>query len=163
MVLLSPLRLRLFPWILLLAAVILFVFHGMACAAGDPLSTAQASVDGGIGLVTTYGPVLSSMYLLYQLASRLVAKYAGSSWFAKGKRLAIATGVLGVVGATLQVQVAGSPWNVIALAGIAAIFKLLTPTVPPSPPSTSSTPSTPNAPGVPAVPPPSAPIVPVTG
>ena len=160
MSLLSSQRLRFLPWILLIAGVILFVFHGMACAAGDPLGTAQASVDGGIGLVTTYGPVLSSMYLLYQLASRLVAKYARSSWFAKGKRLAIATGVLGVVGATLQVQVAGSPWNVIALAGIAAVFKLLTPTVPPPPPST---PSTLNAPTVPAVPPPSPSIVPVTG
>ena len=51
MVLLSPQRLRFLPWILLLAGVILFVFHGMACAAGDPLGTAQASVDGGIGLV----------------------------------------------------------------------------------------------------------------
>ena len=127
------------PWILLSAGVMLFVFCGMACAAGDPLGTAQASVDGGIGLVTTYGPVLSSMYLVYQLASRLVAKYARSSWFAKGKRLAIATGVLGVAGAALQVQVAGSPWNVIALAAIAAAFKLLTPTVPPSPPKPPAT------------------------
>jgi len=133
------------PWILLSAGVLLFVFCGMACAAGDPLGTAQTSVDGGIGLFTTYGPVLGSMYLGYQLASRLVAKYAQSSWFAKGKRLAIATGVLGVAGATLQVQVAGSSWNVIALAAIAAVFKLLTPTVtptvpppPPGPPTVSS-------------------------
>jgi hypothetical protein len=130
MVVLSTPRLRFLPWILLVAVVILFVFHGLACAAVDPLSTAQTSVDGGVGLVVTYGPVLGGMYLLYQLASRLVAKYASSSWFAKGKRLAITTGVLGVAGATLQAQIGGSPWNVIALAGIAAAFKLLTPTVP---------------------------------
>lgn len=122
-------RLRFLSWILLIAGVILCVFHGLACAAGDPLGTAQTSVDGSIGLVTTYGPVLGSMYLIYQLASRLVAKYAGSSWFAKGKRLAIATGMLGVAGAALQALVVGSPWNVIALAAIAAAFKLLTPTV----------------------------------
>lgn len=133
MVLLSTPRLRLLSlfWTLLMTGVILVVFHGLARAAGDPLGTAQTSVDGGIGLFTTYGPVLGGMYLLYQLASRLIAKYARASWFAKGKRLAISTGLLGVTGAALQAQVVGSPWNVIALAAIAAAFKLLTPTVPP--------------------------------
>jgi len=52
------------------------------------------------------------------------------------------------VGAALQAQVAGSPWNVIALAAIAAAFKLLTPTVPPADP---------------AVPPSSLPTVPLAG
>jgi len=128
MVVLFTRRLRFLPWILLVAGLLLFVLYRLAYA--DPLSTAQASVDGGFGLIATYGPVLGGMYLLYQLASRLVAKYARSSWLAKGKRLALSTGVLGVIGAALQAQIAGSPWNVIALAAIAAAFKLLTPTVP---------------------------------
>lgn len=133
MVKLSTQRFRFFPWFLLGALLLICAIPSLAYAAGDPgsdpLGTAQASVDGGVGLIATYGPVLGSMYLLYQLASRLVAKYASSSWLAKGKRLAFVTGLLGVVGATLQAQIAGSPWNVIVLAAIAAAFKLLTPTV----------------------------------
>jgi hypothetical protein len=164
MVVLSTLRRRLSSWILLMVSLILFLPYSVAHAAGDPLGTAQTSVDGGIGLVTTYGPVLGSMYLLYQLASRLVAKYARTSWFAKGKRLAITTGVLGVAGAALQAQVAGSPWNVIALAAIAAVFKLLTPTVPSSNNSSNpSTPSDPASPVDPTVPPASLPTVPLAG
>lgn len=155
----STLPSRLLPWILrgacALGAVILFMLPCVAHAAGDPLGTAQTSVDGGIGLLTTYGPVLGSMYLLYQLASRLVATYASTSWFARGKRLAITTGVLGVAGATLQAQIAGSPWNVIALAAIAAAFKLLTPTVVPA--------SKPTAPAEPTAPSASHPTVPLTG
>lgn len=158
---LFTLRRRLSSWILLAVSLILFMPYSLAYAAGDPLSTAQTSVDGGIGLVTTYGPVLGSMYLLYQLASRLVAKYARASWLAKGKRLAITTGVLGVAGAALQAQVIGSPWNVIALAAIAAVFKLLTPTVtPPSNPSNSASPTTPVDP---PVSPASLPTVPLAG
>jgi hypothetical protein len=160
MVVLSTLRRCLSSWILLIVGLILFMPYSLAHAAGDPLGTAQTSVDGGIGLVTTYGPVLGSMYLLYQLASRLVAKYARASWLAKGKRLAITTGVLGVAGAALQAQVIGSPWNVIALAAIAAVFKLLTPTVPPSDPSNPGTPATPVDP---TVPPASLPTVPLAG
>jgi hypothetical protein len=156
MVVLSTPRLRFSAWILFIAGLILFVPYSLAHAAGDPLGTAQTSVDGGIGLLTTYGPVLGSMYLLYQLASRLVAKYARTSWFAKGKRLAITTGVLGVAGAALQALVVGSPWNVIALAAIAAAFKLLMPTVPPSS-------SDPAAPVDPTVPPASLPTVPLAG
>jgi hypothetical protein len=128
MVVLFSRRLRFLPWILLIAGLLLFVLYRLAYA--DPLGTAQASVDGGLGLVATYGPVLGGMYLLYQLASRLVAKFARASWFAKGKRLAITTGALGVAGAALQAQIAGGPWNVVVLAAIAAAFKLLTPTVP---------------------------------
>lgn len=141
-VLFTP-RLRLSSWILSLVGVLLFLPCGLAHAAGDPLGTAQTSVDGGIGLLTTYGPVLGSMYLLYQLASRLVAKYARASWFARGKRLAVVTGALGVAGAALQAQVAGAPWNVIALAAIAAAFKLLTPTV--CPEGNPSPPDDPNS------------------
>jgi hypothetical protein len=114
-------------------ALTLLLLHAIAHADPDPLGTAQASVNGGVGLIETYGPVLGSMYLIYQLASALLAKYASSSWFAQGKRLAIATGVLGIIGAALQAQVAGSPWTVIAMAAIAAVFKLITPTVTPAP------------------------------
>jgi hypothetical protein len=141
MVVLSSRRLRFLPWILLIAGLLLFVLYRLAYA--DPLGTAQVSVDGGLGLVATYGPVLGGMYLLYQLASRLIAKYARSSWLAKGKRLAITTGALGVVGAALQAQIAGGPWNVVVLAAIAAAFKLLTPTVP-----TTGDPIVPSARGV---------------
>ena len=130
MVMLSTLRLRLSSWILLAGCLVLFMPYSQALAAVDPLGDAQTCIDGSIDLVTTYGPVLGSMYLIYQLAARLVAKYARASWFAKGKRLAITTGVLGVAGAALQAQVVGSSWNVIGLAAIAAAFKLLTPTVP---------------------------------
>lgn len=160
MVVFSMPRFRFVPWILCLAGLILFVSCGLAYAAGDPLSTAQTSVEGGIWLVTTYGPVLGSMYLLYQLVSRLVAKYASTSWFARGKRLASTTGVLGIVGAALQAQIGGAPWNVIALAAIAAAFKLLTPTVPPA--SSPTAPSTPTL-DDPTVSPASSPTVPLAG
>lgn len=145
MVVFSTRRLSFLSWTLL-TGMVLCVLSGLALAAGDPLGAAQTSVDGGIGLVTTYGPVLGSMYLLYQLASRLVGKYASSSWLAKGKRLAIITGVLGVAGATLQAEASGGSWNVIALAAIAAAFKLLTPTVSPA---IDPTPSSTSAPTVP--------------
>ena len=158
MVELSTPRRSLSSWVLLTVGLILCMPYSLAHAAGDPLSAAQTSVDGSVGLVTTYGPVLGSMYLLYQLASRLVAKYARSSWFARGKRLAIMTGVLGVAGAALQAQVVGSSWNVIALAAIAAAFKLLTPTVP-----SPSNPSAPTSPVDPTVSPANLPTVPLAG
>jgi hypothetical protein len=142
MTLLFAPRRRFSPWLVLVAGLItFFAFYGLVYAAVDPLGTAQTSVDVGVGLVATYGPVLGGMYLLYQLTSRLVAKYASSSWFAKGKRLAIATGALGIAGAALQAQVVGSPWNVIVMAAIAAAFKLITPTVTPTSGPTASGPT----------------------
>lgn len=139
MTVLSSSRPRLLSWSLPVIGVILVMLPNLAHAAVDPLGTAQASVDSSLGILSTYGPVLGSMYLLYPLAARLVAKYASASWFAKGKRLALASGVLGVSFAALQAQIAGAPWNVIAVAAIAAVFKLLTPTVPPT--ATPTTPS----------------------
>jgi hypothetical protein len=78
------------------------------------------------------------MYLAYAIGSSLLARYRASSWLAQGKRLAIATSVLGVAGAALQAQVTGAPWTVIAMAGIAAAFKLLTPTVAGAPVASSA-------------------------
>jgi hypothetical protein len=132
------------PLLLLAAlpALLLLALPTLAFAQiGDPLGIAAASADGGISLLVTYGPVVGSMYLAYAWASRLVARRAESStlaaWFSRGKRLAIATGTLGIAGAALQAQVTGGPWTVIAMAAVAAFFKLITPTVNATPSATS--------------------------
>ena len=109
---------------------------------GDPLGVATSSADGGISLLVTYGPVVGGMYLAYAWASRILARRAESSalaaWFSRGKRLAIATGTLGIAGAALQAQVTGGPWTVIAMAAVAAFFKLITPTVTAAPTASRS-------------------------
>jgi hypothetical protein len=97
--------------------------------AADVVPAAQASADGFINVIATYGPVIGGMYLIYVIASSLVARYASSSWLAQGKRLAYATGALGVVGAALQAEIVGSSWTVVLAAAAAAAFKLLPPTV----------------------------------
>ncbi len=110
--------------------VLLMAWSSAALAAGtDPLGTTQSSASGAIDTLVTYGPTLGGAYLLYSVASTLLARYRSASWLAQGKRLAFATGTLGVVGAALQAQIAGSPWTVIAAAAVAMAFKLLTPTV----------------------------------
>lgn len=98
-------------------------------AHADPLLTAQATTDAGIGLLESAGPIIGGMYLAYALGNSLLAKYRSSSWLAQGKRLAYTTGGIGIAGAALQAQVAGGPWTVIVMAAVAALFKLLTPTV----------------------------------
>lgn len=108
------------------------VAHAAAQAVPDPIGATQVTADATIAGVETYGPVLFAMYFFYAIASRLVAKYAASSWFAEGKRLAYTTGALGVAGAALQAQVGGAPWQVILAAATAAAFKVITPTVTPA-------------------------------
>jgi hypothetical protein len=93
----------------------------------------STSVDDALGALLTYGPVIGGMYVLYAVASFLLARYRSSSWLAQGKRLAISTGALGVLGAALQAELAGSPWTLVLAAVVAAAFKLLTPTVSQSP------------------------------
>lgn len=109
---------------------------------GDPISVAQGSADAALTILTTYGPVIGGMYLLYALSSALLSRYSSSSFLAQGKRLAITTGALGVAGAALQAQLAGSSWTLILAAATAAAFKLLTPTVTPAPAPRSRTPKT---------------------
>lgn len=116
----------------------------------DPLTGAQGSIDGVLGTLTTYGPVVGGMYLLYAIASALVARYRADSWLAQGKRLAFITGTLGVTGAALQAQIAGSPWTVIAAAAAAMMFKLLTPTVTPVVAKPVASPDSPASPASPA-------------
>lgn len=117
-----------------LAALVVLLLPSIARAqaAVDPLPIAQGSVDGVMGTIATYGPVIGGMYLLYSIASTLVARYRADGWLAQGKRLAWVTGTLGVAGAALQAQIAGSPWTVIAAAAAAMAFKLLTPTITPT-------------------------------
>lgn len=102
-----------------------------------PSAWAQSAPPGPasevIGVLTTYGPVVSGMYLLYAVSAALIARYRASSWLAQGKRLAIATGLVGVLLAVLQSSLAGSSWTVILAAAVAAAFKLLTPTIVPNP------------------------------
>lgn len=140
---LSAPRFRLALWAVFGGALVLamLVLQRIAHAAADPLGVAQASVDGGMSLLVTAGPIVGGMYLTYSIGNALLARYHASSWLAQGKRLAIATSALGIAGAALQAQVTGGSWAVIAMAAIAAAFKLLTPTVtPPSPPSPSPIP-----------------------
>ena len=110
------------------AALPILLITAVANAA-NAVPTAQASADGVIDVIATYGPVIGGMYLIYVVASSLVARYASSSWLAQGKRLAYVTGTLGVAGAALQAEIVGSSWTVVLAAAAAAAFKLLTPTV----------------------------------
>jgi hypothetical protein len=110
------------------AALPILLITAVANAA-NAVPTAQASADGVIDVIATYGPVIGGMYLIYVTASSLVARYASSSWLAQGKRLAYTTGALGVAGAVLQAEIAGSSWTVVLAAAAAAAFKLLPPTV----------------------------------
>lgn len=114
---------------LLYVAHFLGVAHAAAAATVDPVGTAQSSVDGGMTVLTSYGPIIGGMYLAYAVANSLVAKYHGSSWFAQGKRLAIATAALGVAGAALQALAIGTPWSGVLMTAVAAAFKLLSPVV----------------------------------
>jgi len=99
----------------------------------DPLTTAGGSATSAIDILSTYGPVIGGTYLLFAIAQTLLARYRSASWFSRGRRLAVATGVLGVLGAALQSQIAGAPWTVVLAAAVAMAFKLLTPTVAPPP------------------------------
>jgi hypothetical protein len=99
----------------------------------DPLGAGASPSDPSVSELITYGPVICGMYLAYALANALVARYAASSWLAHGKRLAYCTAGLGIIGAALQSEIAGSPPTVILVAAVAAAFKLMTPTVTPAP------------------------------
>lgn len=123
---------------ILALAVLLSAAVASAASSSSALPDPQASADGVVGTIATYGPVIGGMYLAYAIASSLVSRYASSSWLAQGKRLALATGVLGVSGAALQAEIAGSPWTVVAAAAGAMAFKLLTPTVSGAVPSPAS-------------------------
>jgi hypothetical protein len=130
-----------------------------AHAAGTTIDpAAPGSVDGAIGLLETYGPVIGGMYLLFTIASSIVSRYQATSWLAQGKRLAWATGLLGVSGAALQATIAGSSPCVILAAAAAMAFKLLVPTVAgaqPTAPTSSAATAQPTASTVPPpVPPP---------
>lgn len=104
---------------------------GAARADTGAAHAVTGSPDDLANVLTTYGPVVGGMYLAYAIAAALLARYAGSSWLAQGKRLAIATGMLGVAGAALQTRLTGASWTVVLAAAVAAAFKLLTPTVTP--------------------------------
>lgn len=127
------------------AIVVTTIFCGAALAgapATDPLATAGGSATGALDILTTYGPVIGGSYLLFSIAQALLTRYSSSSWFAQGKRLAVATGTLGIIGSALQEQITGAPWTVILAAAVAMAFKLLTPTVTRSPISTATSTST---------------------
>lgn len=116
------------------AAMIAALLLGFAAIARADTGAAHAvtgSPDDLAAVLSTYGPVVGGMYLLYAVAAAVLARYAGSSWLAQGKRLAIATGLLGVAGAALQARLTGASWTVVLAAAVAAAFKLLTPTVTP--------------------------------
>jgi hypothetical protein len=123
------------------ATLSMMILCGTALAGvpvADPLATAGVSTSSAIDILTTYGPVIGGSYLLFSIAQALLARFGASSWFAQGRRLAIATGTLGVVGAALQSQIAGAPWTVILASAVAMAFKLLTPTVTPATPPTAT-------------------------
>ncbi len=123
---------------LVVTALVTLCTAAVASTPGDPLGTAQTSADGVVSTFSTYGPVIGGMYLAYAFMQTLLARYATSSWLAQGKRLAIATGLLGIVGAALQAQIIGSTWTVVLAAAVAAAFKLRTPTVAGATPKTSA-------------------------
>ena len=133
----TPLRLAIGAATTLIALTVLCGTALAGTPAADPLATAGGSAASAFDVLTTYGPVIGGTYLLFAIAQALLARYGSSSWFAQGRRLAVATGTLGVIGAALQAQIAGSPWTVILAAAVAMAFKLLTPTV--TPPTTTTT------------------------
>jgi hypothetical protein len=142
---------------------------GMAIAGGSIEPADPGSIDGAIGMLATYGPVIGGMYLLFTIASSIVSRYQATSWLAQGKRLAWATGLLGISGAALQAAIAGSTPFVILAAAAAMTFKLLIPTiaVPASTANATSaapavTPALSTAPTTPAAPPPTPTIIKAT-
>lgn len=132
----SRLRPRLSAATLVVALMALMALRAVALAADGAIP--QGSTDDVVGTIATYGPVIGGMYVLYAVASSLLARYKSSSWLAQGKRLAIVTGALGVIGAGLQEQIAGAPFTLILAAAVAAAFKLITPTTNPNPLALSS-------------------------
>lgn len=96
---------------------------------GDPPIAPPGTLDDVLVALSTYGLVPGGMYGLYTIATAIVARYRASSWLAQGKRLAMATGLLGVAGATIQAEFARGGWRVMLLAAGAMAFKLLVPTI----------------------------------
>lgn len=123
---------------IVVSALVAICSVAAADTTGDPLGTAQTSADGFVSTISTYGPVIGGMYLAYSIMQSLLARYGSSSWLAQGKRLAIATSLLGIVGAALQAQITGSTWTVVLAAAVAAAFKLRPPTVSGAAPKPSS-------------------------
>jgi di/tricarboxylate transporter len=93
----------------------------------DPVVAATATTDDGWALVEAYGPIWGGMLLAFGLASAFIKRNEGEHWLAEGRRLALVTGVVGVLGALLQVKLGNSSFAGVVVTLMGAVKLALSP------------------------------------
>lgn len=146
---------RYFPLPLMLAlatAVYILVAHALAHAGVElvpglverppPVVTAQAATDAGWDVIASYGLLWGGALLVLGLGQTLLKANATTHWLAQGRVLAVATGVLAVLGAIAEWHFGGAPASGVITTLIAAIMMVWHPTVQPAsvakPPTSAS-------------------------
>lgn len=115
---------RFFGGVLIAASFMISLPWLIASAHADtsPIVTAASSGDAIFQIVQTYGWLWGGLTLLYIGVGWLLKLNQSTHWIAQGKRLAMATSVVGVVGSALQAYFGGTPLTgVIATAALGAL------------------------------------------
>jgi hypothetical protein len=125
---------------ILVAALVLTMLYALwlagAAHAGttaDPVAAATTATDSGWQLVRQYGWLWGGVLLTVGLGGSLLKDASDSAWFKQGKRLAIVTSALGVLGAVAQWHFNGAPLEGVLVTAIMALKLVWSPTVTPLP------------------------------
>lgn len=103
-----------------------------AAATPSPIDTSKMTVDTAWDLVEQHGPIWGGMLLLFGAATAFLRRNTKERWIAEGKRLAIVTAFVGVLGSVLEAGVNGGTWAGVIATVFVAIKLLLSPTPTPA-------------------------------
>lgn len=99
----------------------------------DPITNTQLSVDTAAQLLEQHGPVIGGAVLLFALGGWFLRRFRTAEWLMRGRRFAIASAVLMVLGAVLQWRVNAAPFEGVFAALVTAWGLVMRPTVTPVP------------------------------
>lgn len=96
--------------------------------APSPIDTSKMTVETAWDLVEQYGPIWGGMLLLFGGAVAFLRRNEKEQWIKQGRRLAIVTAFLGVLGSVLEAGVNGGTWAGVIATAFVAVKLLFSPT-----------------------------------
>jgi hypothetical protein len=102
--------------------------HPMVMPA-DPTAATQTLADGGWDVVTTYGPLWGAALLAFGLASAFLKRNSDAHWVSQGRRLAVISASVMVMGAVLQWHFNGGQLAGLLVTVVMAVKLVITPGV----------------------------------
>lgn len=113
-------------------ALALTSFYRLGVAHADttvsPIGQSVTMADDGWEMIEAYGPIWGGMLIGFGLASAFLKRNAKEHWLAEGRKLAIVTALVGVLGSVIEARLGGATWAGVVVTVIGALKLVLSPT-----------------------------------